>query len=197
LSDPGKFYGAGAREIQDTLHTRRLAEHIANKYVLSGLGPDEARIVKEADCFYLATADSTGAPDCSYKGGLPGFVKVVDESQLLFPSYDGNGMFRSLGNIRENPRVGMLFVDYGKPIKLRINGDAEVSTDADLMSMFHEADAVVRVTVRDVFENCPRYLHDVQRGEPSTYIPHPGHVPPDPDWKKKDEYQGLVRRTGR
>ncbi|RAJ58364.1 hypothetical protein K378_05244 [Streptomyces sp. Amel2xB2] len=191
-----EFYNPGSRKVQEMLETRALADHIAGKYVQSRLGPDEIHVVEAADCFYLATADAEGAPDCSYKGGRPGFVKVPDETHLLFPSYDGNGMFRSLGNILENPRIGMLFIDYGRPIKIRINGEAQVSTDSRLMELFHEADAVVRVTVRDVFENCPRYLHDVGRGEISAYVPQPGHVPPDPEWKKKEEYEGLVRRTG-
>ncbi|MBR7672404.1 pyridoxamine 5'-phosphate oxidase family protein [Streptomyces daliensis] len=183
--------------MQRTIGTERLADHIAGRYVAAELDADAQEIVRAADCFYLATVDASGAPDCSYKGGLPGFVRIPEPGVLLFPSYDGNGMFRSLGNILENPRVGMLFIDYEKPIKLRVNGDARVSTDPVLLDAFHEADAVVQVDIREAFENCPRYLHDVRRAGHSKYIPQPGHVPPDPDWKLKTEYDGLVRRGAR
>lgn len=193
VEERSEFYGRGARRIQEVMETRRLAGHIAAKYVSDRLDPSATEIVRAADCFYLATANGEGAPDCSYKGGLPGFVQVPNPRVLLFPSYDGNGMFRSLGNIVENPQVGLLFIDYGKSVKLRINGAAAVSTSEHLLQRFHEADAVVWVDVRDVFENCPRYLHDVRRGKHSDYVPRPGFVPPDPDWKLKNEYRGLVR----
>ena len=65
--------------------------------------------------FFLATADEHGMPQCSYKGGDPGFVRVVDEHTLAFPSYDGNGMYLSLGNLLVNPQVGILFIDFAQP----------------------------------------------------------------------------------
>ncbi|MFI7104521.1 pyridoxamine 5'-phosphate oxidase family protein [Streptomyces sp. NPDC050161] len=187
------FYREGALRMQETLRTQRLADHIAGKYVTDHLDETAATMLRQADCFYLATADADGYPDCSYKGGLPGFVQVPHPRLLRFPSYDGNGMFRSLGNILDNPQVGMLFIDYDKPIKLRVNGTAQVSTDSRLLALFPEADAVVEVDVRQVFENCPRYLHDVRVGQHSAHVPRPHHAPPDPEWKLKDEYQGLVR----
>ncbi|MER5886688.1 pyridoxamine 5'-phosphate oxidase family protein [Streptomyces sp. NPDC001941] len=187
------FYNRGARRVQDTLDTRPLADHIANKYVTEHLDESAVEIVTGAPCFYLATADAHGFPDCSYKGGLPGFVHVASPERLCFPSYDGNGMFRSLGNILENPRVGMLFIDYEKPIKLRVNGTARVSTEDALLDAFPDADAVVEVRVRQVFENCPRYLHDMRCERYSAYVPRPHQTPPDPQWKLKPEYEGLVR----
>jgi hypothetical protein len=121
-------------------------------------------------------------------------VRIPDRTTLRFPSYDGNGMFRSLGNIRINPAVGLLFIDYERPVKLRINGEATVHTDAARTGEFTGADAVVEVRVRNVFENCPRYLHDRVTGEHSAYCPRENRRPPDPDWKKKAEYDGIVRR---
>lgn len=187
------FYNSGARRIQAALGTRQVADHIAANYVADSLDRAAAALVGRADCFYLATADSRGFPDCSYKGGLPGFVRVPAPGLLRFPSYDGNGMFRSLGNVLENPHVGLLFIDYEKPIKLRINGTARVSTEDRLLASFPEADAVVEVEVRQVFENCPRYLHDVRHGAYSKYVPRPNRVTPEPEWKLKPEYEGLVR----
>ncbi|MET7558473.1 pyridoxamine 5'-phosphate oxidase family protein [Streptomyces albidoflavus] len=191
------FYGSGARRMQEVIGTRQLAEHIAERYVNGLLDEDATDIVRNADCFYLATADGKGFPECSYKGGLPGFVKVPEPDTLIFPSYDGNGMFRSLGNIIENPRVGLLFIDYRKPIKLRVNGNAAVTTESRYLDLFHDADAAIRVDVRQVFENCPRYLHGIRNEGYSPYVPRPGAVAPDPEWKLKAEYEGIVRLNGR
>jgi fatty acid desaturase/predicted pyridoxine 5'-phosphate oxidase superfamily flavin-nucleotide-binding protein len=188
------FYHSGSIGLQRELGTERLADHIATRYVATTLSDADVALVEAADCFYLATADGCGRPECSYKGGIPGFVRVPDRTTLRFPSYDGNGMFRSLGNIRVNPAVGLLFIDYGRPVKLRINGEAVVHTDAARTGEFTGADAVVEVRVLNVFENCPRYLHDRVTGEHSVYCPRENHRPVDPDWKKKPEYDGIVRR---
>ena len=109
--------------------------------------------------FFLATADAEGRPDCSFKGGDPGFVRVLAPDLLAFPDYDGNGMFKSLGNIRANPHVGLLFIDMeGKPKRLRVNGTAEVVLDDPLLPEFEGAQALVRVTPVAIFPNCPRYI---------------------------------------
>jgi uncharacterized protein len=193
-----EFYHDGALAMQHRFGTEQLAARIAAKYVAQKLGPEDLAMVTTADCFFLATADQHGRPDCSYKGGLPGFVRVAGPQILRFPNYDGNGMFRSLGNILVNPAVGLLFIDYtaSPKKKLRLNGDATVSTSADLTAQFEGADAVVTVHLRQVFENCPRYLHDPVTGEYSRYCPRPEYVAPDPDWKLKAEYDGIVRRSG-
>ena len=188
------FYGEGARRLQDTFETRRLADHIEERYVTAELDESAAAIVRSADCFFLATANAAGHPDCSYKGGFPGFLEITGPGELAFPSYDGNGMYRSLGNILENPYVGILIVDYQRPIRLRINGEADVSREAAWLDRFQEAEAVVRVRVTQVFENCPRYLHTMVQHGRSAHVPRPGHVPPDPEWKLKREYDGLLTR---
>jgi uncharacterized protein len=187
------FYHDGARTLQDIVGTRQLADHIADRYVEGVLSADAVAMIVAADCFYLATADAAGRPDCSYKGGLPGFVHVLSPTEIAFPSYDGNGMFRSLGNILVNPAVGLLFVDLGGPLRLRVNGDAVVRSDAAAMAAHPGADVVVRVTVREAFENCPRYLHDRVNGRPSVHCPRPDYQPPDADWKAKPEYDSILR----
>ena len=188
------FYHEGARAMQNALGTRELADHIADKYVTSQLGESATAMIRAADCFYLATADRQGQPDCSYKGGLPGFVTVLSDTELAFPSYDGNGMFRSLGNILVNPAVGMLFVSYAEPGRLRVNGTARVSHDAPDVAEYPGANAVIYVTIRQVFDNCPRYLHDQASGTHSVHCPRPGYEPPDPAWKLKPEYDHILRR---
>lgn len=187
------FYHDGSRALQDALGTRRLADHIAERYVSAELDETATAIVRAADCFYLATADRDGRPDCSYKGGLPGFVRVRSRTEIAFPSYDGNGMFRSLGNLLVNPAVGLLFVDLQGPRRLRLNGTARVCTGSADTADWPGADAVVQVSVREVFENCPRYLHDRAAGTYSVHCPRPGHTPPEPDWKRKPEYDPILR----
>jgi uncharacterized protein len=191
-SDHRTFYHDGARELQARIGTERLATHIADKYVHSAMGAEHQALVRQADCVYLATADAAGRPDCSYKGGLPGFIAVPDDKTIVVPNYDGNGMFRSLGNVIVNPAVGLLFIDFERQLKLRINGDATVSTAPEDLSAFPGADAIVTVVITAVFENCPRYLHDRTAGTHSAYCPRPGYVTPHPDWKRKPEYVGIV-----
>ena len=142
--------------------------------------------------FFLATADADGWPDCSYKGGQPGFVRVVDDNTLAFPSYDGNGMFRSLGNVLMNPKVGMLFVDFERPNRMRINGVASLHDDDELLSSFEGAQLIVRVRAERIFPNCPRYIHKMQVVEQSVYSPRPGHVPPVPEWKQMDVFRDYL-----
>lgn len=189
------FYHPGSLELQQQLQSTDLAAHIRDRYVTDGLTPEAAAMIRTADCMFLATADSDGRPDCSYKGGLPGFIKVLDSHTIAIPNYDGNGMFRSLGNIRVNPAVGLLFVDFISPARLRVNGDATVHTDGPLLDDHPDADAVTLVTVHQVFENCPRYIHHYTTDQYSEHCPRPNYQPPDPEWKLKPEYDGIARRN--
>ena len=140
----------------------------------------------------LATTDADGWPDCSYKGGLPGFVRVVDDHTLAFPSHDGNGMFRSLGNLRVNPRVGMLFIDLERPRRLRVNGTAQIHEEDALMEKFPGAQLMVRVHAQHVFPNCPRYIHRFELAEHSVYTPQPDYVPPVPEWKIQPDIKDAL-----
>jgi predicted pyridoxine 5'-phosphate oxidase superfamily flavin-nucleotide-binding protein len=135
---------------------------------------------------FLATADAQGRPNCSYKGGDPGFVRVLDETTIAFPSYDGNGMFLSLGNTRVNPHVGLLFIDFDSPKRLRLNGEASIEPADAVAPGFHEAQLVVRVRVRELFPNCPRYIHKQQVVERSRFVPREGVATPVPGWKRFD-----------
>jgi hypothetical protein len=174
-------YHHGSRELQDRFDTRRLADRLAERLWRTAFTPEDQAFIESRAMFFLATADEQGRPDCSYKGGMPGFVRVTGASELSFPSYDGNGMFRSLGNIRVNPNVGLLFLDFEKPSRLRVNGQATIT---DEVSGFEGAQLVVRVKAEAIFPNCPRYLHRMQLVETSVYAPRPGHEPPEPGWKK-------------
>lgn len=154
----------------------------------------QARIVAKATFFFLATVDADGWPDVSYKGGAPGFVAVLDSRTLTFPSYDGNGMYRSLGNIIDTGRASMLFVDFERPKRLRVHGTATVHDDPGRLARFDGAELVVEVRIGRAFFNCPRYLHNLSAGTLSDNAPRDGHVVPEPEWKAEQEWAEVLPR---
>jgi predicted pyridoxine 5'-phosphate oxidase superfamily flavin-nucleotide-binding protein len=180
------MFHEGSRQLQDAFDTKRIAERIESLLVHDTIGHDVKEFLESVDCFFLATADAEGRPNCSYKGGDPGLVHVVDDRTLAFPNYDGNGMYLSTGNVLVNPHVGMLFIDFERGSRTRVNGEASVNIDDPLCSRWPEAQFVVRVKVREVFPNCPRYIHRYQRVERSAFVPREGCTTPVPDWKRSD-----------
>jgi hypothetical protein len=173
-----------ARYWQDRFDTRRLADRIDELLVVDTFDEHAQRFIESRDMFFLATCDAEGNPQCSYKGGEPGFVRVLDEHTLAFPVYDGNGMFLSLGNIRQHASVGLLFIDFEQPNRLRVNGIATADADDPLLDDMPGAVLVVRVRPTQVFPNCPRYIHKLQLVERSPFVPKPSAPPPIPDWKR-------------
>jgi hypothetical protein len=117
---------------------------------------------------------------------------VVDLETLAFPSYDGNGMFKSLGNLLVNPQVGMLFIDFESPKRLRVNGRATVDEDDPLLAELAGAQLVVRVRAEAIFPNCPRYIHTMTTVETSVYAPCEGHTPPVPEWKTRPMFREVL-----
>lgn len=191
---PGSTYHEGMRQLQDAAGTRGLADRLARLTLRQAFTDEDRAFIEAAPLFFLATADADGQPDCSYKGGVPGFVRVVAADTLAFPDYDGNGMFRSLGNVLANPAVGLLFIDFTSPKRLRVNGIATVTTDDSLMAEFEGAQRIVRVRATRIFPNCPRYIHRMQLVETSPYAPRAGHEPPVPGWKSWDALQDVLPR---
>ncbi|MFN7149403.1 MAG: pyridoxamine 5'-phosphate oxidase family protein, partial [Microthrixaceae bacterium] len=150
--------------------------------------------IESRDMFFLATVDADGSPQCSYKGGAPGFVRVLDDHTIAFPSYDGNGMFLSVGNIRVNPGVGLLFIDWERGTRLRLNGVATAADDDPLADSFPGAQLVVRVRARAVFANCRRYVHRYQLVERSPFVPSAAGDAPVPDWKLDPWFDGTLAK---
>jgi predicted pyridoxine 5'-phosphate oxidase superfamily flavin-nucleotide-binding protein len=187
-------YHAGMRELQDRFDTRRLADRLDEKLARRDFSDEDRAFIESRALFFLATADERGRPDCSYKGGAPGFVRVTGEAELAFPSYDGNGMFRSLGNLLVNPAVALLFIDFERPNRLRINGSASAAGDDPLLASFAGAQLIVRVRAERIFPNCPRYIHRMSITEPSPYVPREGHTPPVPAWKRFDAFCDVLPR---
>jgi hypothetical protein len=187
------MYHDGNRQLQDVFDSRRIADRLEEKLTHFAFSEADKAFVESAMFFFLATADAEGKPDCSFKGGAPGFVRVTGPGELTFPDYDGNGMFKSLGNILVNPSVGLLFIDMGaKPRRVRVNGIASVSRDDPLMQLFAGAQLLVRVTARAIFPNCPRYVPVVGTDGPSQYAPRPGYEPPEPAWKGFDDFKDYI-----
>jgi predicted pyridoxine 5'-phosphate oxidase superfamily flavin-nucleotide-binding protein len=179
-------YHEGHRQLQDRFDTRRLADRIDERLVDDAIDADDKSFIESLDMFFLATADDRGYPNCSYKGGEPGFVRVLDEHTLAFPNYDGNGMYLATGNMLTNPNVGMLFIDFERGRRLRINGVASINEQDELMERYPEAQLIVRVRAREVFPNCPRYIHRYQLVERSRFVPKTSCPTPVPDWKRSE-----------
>jgi predicted pyridoxine 5'-phosphate oxidase superfamily flavin-nucleotide-binding protein len=186
------MYHEGSRKLQDQFATRKLADRLVEVLARTEFSDDDHTFIGSRPLFFLATADGEGRPDCSYKGGLPGFVRVVDRQTLAFPSYDGNGMFKSLGNMLVNPHVGLLFIDFESPKRLRVNGEASVHENDALLCEFVGAQLMVRVRATAIFPNCPRYIHKMQITEQSAYAPCEGHTPPVPKWKQFPEFREVL-----
>ena len=180
------IYHDASRALQDRFDTRRLADRIEERIVHDTIDADDRAFIERQDMFFLATCDPAGQPQCSYKGGEPGFVRVLDERTIAFPSYDGNGMYLSLGNAVAQPQVGLLFVDFVVQKRLRLNGVASVELDDPLLASFPEAQAVVRVRATHVFPNCPRYIHRLEPVERSRFVPREACETPVPEWKQRE-----------
>ena len=179
-------YSAASRSLQDRFDTRRLADRIAEVKVHHGFTPEDRAFIERVDMFFLATVDEGGRPTCSYKGGDPGFVSVLDERTLAFPSYDGNGMYLTLGNVAASQAVGLLFIDFAEQRRMRVDGRARIDFEHPLLERHPEAQLVVLVDAERVYPNCGRYVHEYELVERSSFVPRPGHATPVPGWKRAD-----------
>lgn len=178
-----ELYLDSHRALQDRFDTRRLADRLDESLVHDSISESEKDFIESRDMFFLASVDARGHASCSYRGGDPGFVRVVDAHTLAFPNYDGNGMYQSMGNVLSTGQVGILFIDFENRRRLRYNGVASVDDHDPLQGQFPEAQFVVRVRAREIFNNCPRYIHKMQIVERSRFVPKSGCATPVPGWK--------------
>ncbi|MFN8526804.1 MAG: pyridoxamine 5'-phosphate oxidase family protein [Chloroflexota bacterium] len=184
-------YHPGSRAIQDRLDSRRLADRMTHTLAFSD---EDREFIQRCFIFFLATADADGRPDVSYKGGLPGFVRVTGPAALAFPDYDGNGQFRSLGNITVNPHVGLIFMDFQAQRRKRVKGQATVHFEDPLLAEFPGAQAIIRVHASEIFGNCPRYIHKLALVQHSAHAPGSGRVPPEAEWKNHPQFKEVLPR---
>jgi predicted pyridoxine 5'-phosphate oxidase superfamily flavin-nucleotide-binding protein len=187
------LYHAGNRGLQDAFGSRGIADRLEQKLARVAFSDSDRGFIESVIYFFLATADAQGRPDCSFKGGPPGFVRVTGPGELAFPDYDGNGMFKSLGNLEANAAVGLLFIDlHERPRRLRVNGTARVLRDDPLLRQTVGAQLIVRVTATAIFPNCPRYIPKLRLEAASDYVPAAGQAPVEPAWKGFDDFRDVV-----
>jgi len=188
-----RLYEPQHRALQDRFDSRPMADRIEQIALKTEMGPEEKAFIESRDFFFLTTVDGQGRPTVSYKGGTTGFIRAADDAHLIFPSYDGNGMYLSMGNITGHPQVGLLFIDFERPYRLRVQGTAEISDAPEFLSLFQEAELVVRVKVSELWMNCPRYIHRYKRLQTSRYAPQAGVETPLCEWKRIDGMQDVLR----
>jgi predicted pyridoxine 5'-phosphate oxidase superfamily flavin-nucleotide-binding protein len=186
------IYGNAHRELQDDFSTRPLADRLEAVIVKNEFDDESKGFIESRNMFFLSTIDHTGRPTVSYKGGDVGFVKIVDATTLAFPSYDGNGMFMSMGNIVEQSKVGMLFIAFDKPHRIRVHGNASIDRNDPLLAEYKEAELIVRVKLTDLWQNCPRYIHRQAMETTSRYVPQAARETPLAGWKQTDLVQDVI-----
>jgi predicted pyridoxine 5'-phosphate oxidase superfamily flavin-nucleotide-binding protein len=187
-----RLYGPVHRSLQERFDTRLLADNVEARLVLTEIPPEHKAFIESRDMFFLSTIDHEGRPTVSYKGGDPGFVRVLDGTTVAFPSYDGNGMFYSMGNLVGNAKIGMLFINFEKPHRVRLQGLASVDAHDPLLADYAEAQMVVRVKVTEIFRNCPRYIHRHRKLETSAFVPRATGETPLAPWKRVDDVQAIL-----
>lgn len=187
-----RLFGPQHRELQDAFGTRKLADRIEEIACVTEFDDETKAFIEAQDMFFLASVDHNGRPTVSYKGGDVGLVKVIDSRTLVFPNYDGNGMYMSVGNISQNSEVGLLFISFEKPHRIRVQGTATVSREDPLLPQFPGADMLVRVKLSEMWQNCPRYIHRYQRLETSRYVPQAECETPLAGWKQTDIVQDVL-----
>jgi predicted pyridoxine 5'-phosphate oxidase superfamily flavin-nucleotide-binding protein len=188
-----RMYHEGNRQLQQRFGSTDLADRLLEVTHHTEFSDYDKNFIESSPFFFLATADAEGRPDCSFKSGQPGFVKVVGLQQLMFPDYDGNGMFKSMGNIEVNPAVGLLFITMGeKPQRIRVNGRAKVLKDSPLLAEFVGAQLLIQVDVEHIFPNCPRYIPDLANQTVSEYVPAADKPVKEPEWKDMDLFKDVV-----
>lgn len=192
-----RMYEHSHRALQDEFGTRNLADAIEAAVVHTELLEEDAAFIHARDMFFLSTVNQAGQPTVSYKGGDPGFVKVVNPSTLVFPSYDGNGMFLSMGNLDAYPQVGLLFVDFETPYRRRVQGTASLHRHHPLKAAYPEADLLVEVAVSEVWVNCARYVHRYEKVRDSEFVPREGQETPIALWKRIKEMQPVLTDADR
>lgn len=179
-------YSPASRALQDHFDTRRLADRLAEVKVHDEFTPDDRQFIERLDMFFLASVNQAGQPTCSYKGGDPGFVKITGPRHLAFPNYDGNGMYLSMGNVSQTRAVGLLFIDFRAQRRMRVDGVARIEFDDPLLVHYPEAQFIVRIEARQIYPNCPRYIHKYQLVERSRFVPRSTEQTPIPSWKQTE-----------
>lgn len=191
------LYSQQHRALQAAFDSIPLADAVHNNIVTTEIDAQSQAFIESRDFFFLSTVDHRGYPTCSYKGGYPGFLSVIDSQTLAFPSFNGNGMFLSMGNINANSHIGLLLIDFETPHRLRIHGNASIDRNDPLLTKFREAELIVRIKLTELFINCPRYIHPHKRIATSKYVPQSHCQTPVAQWKRIDNLQTALPEKDR
>ena len=186
------IYHSANRNLQRQFDSEKLADRLEELIVFEKLSEESQRFIGQQNMFFIATINEMGQPTVSYKGGEQGFVKVLNEKTIAFPGYDGNGMFLTAGNILRNSEVGLLFINFEHPKRLRVHGKASIHLEDELLSEYHEAKYMVRIEITNVFDNCSRYIHKMHTLETSPFVPKAGCDTPIPGWKERDDIKDAL-----
>jgi len=169
----------GEHEFQENWNTRPRANAFYRNQVLGYLNSLMQAFVSKQEMMFVGTADKHGEADTSFRAGLPGFVRVLDEKTLAYPEYRGNGVMSSLGNISENPHVGLLFLDFTEAkIGLHVNGRARIVANDEFLRDAAASEPVredkppatgrgaelwVVVTVVEAYIHCSKHIPRLQK----------------------------------
>ena len=186
-----QHYHHAQREFQDRFDTRRLADRLAES-TSETISDRHKAFIEARDMFFIATADADGWPEASYKGGEPGFVRVIDDRTLAWPNYNGNGMYLTSGNLAVNPKVGLLFIDFEIGTRLVVRGTVSMDRDDPMTPSWPGAQFVVRARTHEVFAQCRRYVHHYTLVERSPFVPDAKGEAPVPDWKLHEWFDGYL-----
>ena len=186
------FYTLTQRKLQDEFDARGLADRVEASIVTDELADHHTDFIAARNMFFLSTVDENGFPSCSYKGGAPGFVRVLNPRALVFPNYDGNGMFMSQGNIDATAKVGLLFINFEVPQRMRLRGRARLLREGPMVVSYPGALTVTEITIDKVWLNCARYVHRMQPKELSSFLPREDGSYRLAPWKRIDELQDVI-----
>ncbi len=186
------FYTDSQRQIQEQHDSQNLAVAMELGIVKDEIEDRHVPFIESRDFFFLSTVNGRGEPTVSHKGGDVGTVRVLDSKTLAFPMYDGNGMFLSMGNIAETAKIGLLFIDFETPNRVRVQATASLTHDAELLASYPGAIGVVLAKVDQTFINCARYIHKHDRRETSRYVPDEAGEQPYASWKRIDDLQDFL-----
>jgi predicted pyridoxine 5'-phosphate oxidase superfamily flavin-nucleotide-binding protein len=186
------FYHAGHRQLQTEFQSQALADRLEEIIVQPTLDGDAQAFIEAQDHFFLTTVDTSGFPTVSYKGGNPGFVQVVDATTLLFPCFDGNGMWLSMGNILEHEKIGMLFINMVEPHRVRIQGTATLTREPSVLDQWQDVGLAVQVNISHTWINCPRYIHPMEKRHQSPHVPTREHITEAAEWKSLELVADVI-----
>lgn len=193
MNDSG-FYTDSQTAMQERFDSVPLAQRVAAAIMADEIDMEmHAPFIASRDFFFLSSVNERGEPTVSYKGGPVGLVSVLDPLTMVFPNYDGNGMFLSMGNIDATAKIGMLFIDFETPNRIRVQATATVSQNDPVLDRYPGATLIVRANVDKVYMNCARLIHKHTRAETSPYVPDADGNTPFPAWKRIDFVQDSLR----